>query len=278
MREPRIGAAQLLGKPRRLRREALDVQFVDDGAAPRHVRVRRIGIVLRHVAVVDRDRDRNLAERVERVHRAPRRTFDQTVLQRAVVGEDGRVERHRPFDAFGVGVEQELVRVEAQSVAWIPCAVGAVAVVHAVPRRVQMQIPQSVVRTFHAEQRLAHAERFEHARADREAAYLFDERQRRLLVDAHGLVVEAARLVDRLEDAEPQLVGGFGTRDDVSAAVVGEEQAWTRRVTMKFGQLHDIIVGGQIRRAPPDAGEWTPRLPRAQRSSDSARRWSRTIA
>ncbi len=234
MCESRVGAAQFLRQPRRVRREPFDMQFVDDGAAPRHVRMGGVGVVLRRVTVVDCDRDRHFAKRIERVHRPPRGAFDEAVRERAFVGERGRVERHRAFDAFRVRVEEELVRVEPQAVVRVPRAVRAVSVMHAVPRLVEVQVPQAVVRAVHTEQRLAHAERFEHTCAYREPAHLFDERNRRLLVDADGLVVEAARLVDRFEDAEPQLFRGLRARDDVGTAVVGEEHAWACGVTMKF--------------------------------------------
>ena len=119
-----VGAPQLLGDPVVQRGEPLDVQLVDDGVAPAapHRRVAR----------------------PSRSRRAPRRCAGRTApsprwsrswgvpldvgrTTGPVAGRDSC-----PTDRAGVGVEQQLVRVEAQALAGCPRPVDPVAV--AVPR------------------------------------------------------------------------------------------------------------------------------------------------
>ncbi len=75
VRQARVCAAQFLGQPRRVRGEPLHMQLVDHRLAPWHMRVRGVGVVLGHITVVDRDRHRHFAQRIQPVHRTPRRSL-----------------------------------------------------------------------------------------------------------------------------------------------------------------------------------------------------------
>lgn len=253
MRQPGIGAAQLLGQPRRVGGEPPDVQLVEHGLAPRHVGVRRVGVVLGLVAVVDRDRQRHLAERVDGAHGAERRSDDPAVaVELALVGERRRVELHAAVDALAVRVEQQLVRVELDALLRVPGAVHAVGVAHAVPCLGQVDVPQAVIRPLHAEQGLAQVQGLDDARADRMRVDLIDERRRGILEDPDRVGEECGWPVDRLVDAQPYLIGCLRPHDGIGATVVGEVQSGPCGVSMRYRiplgyrVLHIPIVAASI--------------------------------
>ena len=78
--ETRVRAAQFLGQPGCVRGESLDVQLVQHGLAPRHVRVRGIGVVLGLVPVVDGHRHGHVAQCVDGAHRPERGAAHLAVL------------------------------------------------------------------------------------------------------------------------------------------------------------------------------------------------------
>ena len=211
VRKARVRAAQFLGQPRRVRGEPLHMQFVDHRLAPRHMRVRGVGVVLRLISVVDRNRHRHFAQRIQPVHRTPRRAFHMAfVVDLALVRKRGRIEAHPALHTLRIGVDEELVRVEPQPMLRIPRALRAVAVMHAVPRLRQVQIPQAVIRPVHTEQGLAHTQSPHHARADPVLLHRLDERHTvDVIVDSHGVVVKRARCVERLQYREPKLFCGL---------------------------------------------------------------------
>ena len=197
------------------------------------MRVFRVAVVLAGVTVVDRHRHRAMAQRIERAHFTPGVSFDLAVVAYgALVREHGRVELHRPLNALGIGVDEELVRVEPQAVMRVPCSVGAESVLQTVPCLVEMEVPQAIVRAGHLEQCLAQAERRHDARADRVMAHVVEEPVRCVIGQANRLVVERARFVHRLEHAQPQLFRGLRTYHDVRAAVIGVEESWSRGVSL----------------------------------------------
>lgn len=174
-----------------------------------------------------------MAQRIERAHLAPAVAFDLAVIAYgALVREHGGVELHRPLNALGIGVDEELVWVEPQAVMRVPCAVGAEAVLQTIPCLLEMEVPQAVVRAGHLEQRLAQTERGHDARTDRVMTHVVEEPVRRVVGQAHRLIIERAGLVHRLEHAQPQLFRGLRTYHDVRAAVIGVEEAWSRGVSL----------------------------------------------
>ncbi len=211
MRQARVCAAQFLGQPRRVRGEPLHMQLVDHRLAPWHMRVRGVGVVLGHITVVDRDRHRHFAQRIQPVHRTPRRSLHMAFgVDLTLVRERGRVQAHPALHALRIRVDQKLIRVEPQPMFRVPRALSTVAVMHAVPRLRQVQIPQAVIRTVHTEQGLAHAQSAHHTRADPVLLHRLNElRAVGIIVDPHGVVVERARHVERLQYTEPKLFGGL---------------------------------------------------------------------
>ena len=99
--------------------DALDVRLVDDGLAPRHI---RRAVVTPVELVVDDHRLRHAASRVVDVARQVLGSAAESIAEN----------RHVPIDvaadAAGVRIEQQLVGVEAQALAWGVAAVHAVAV------------------------------------------------------------------------------------------------------------------------------------------------------
>ena len=87
MGEAGIGAAQFRRKPWGVRGESFDVQFVDDGFAPWHMRVGWFSHMLVDVAVVNGHGNRHVSQRVHGAHRSERRTGDLAVFDLAFVGE-----------------------------------------------------------------------------------------------------------------------------------------------------------------------------------------------
>ena len=221
-----------LGSQGGVRGEAFHVQFVDDGLAPGHVRMGRFSRMFVGRAIVDGHGDGHVAKGIHGAHWTERRSRHLAVFDLALVGERARIELHLAFDAFGIGVEQQFVGIEAYAVVRVPWAVDAVSVLHAVPGFGHVHIPQTVVRPVHAEQRLPKVERRYPSRADVEFLRLIDEGDIRLVEQAGGVGVEEAWLVKRLEHAEPCLCGAFGTDDGVRSAIVGEIQSGTCGVAM----------------------------------------------
>lgn len=209
MGEAGIGAAQFRRKPWGVRGESFDVQFVDDGFAPWHMRVGWFSHMLVDVAVVNGHGNRHVSQRVHGAHRSERRTGDLAVFDLAFVGEGARVEFHLAFDAFGVWVEQQFVWIEAHAMVWIPWAVDAVSVLHAVPCLRHVHVPQSVVGTVHAEQCFAKIERGNASGADALFFGLIDERESGFVEQPCGVGIEGARLVKWFKYAKPHLVCCF---------------------------------------------------------------------
>lgn len=68
------------------------------------------------------------------------------------------------------------------------------------------------------------------------------------LKQAYGIGVEGAGLVERLEHAEPHLIGGLGTDDGVRTTVIGEVESGAGCVSVQGWILHVSIVNAGIRR------------------------------
>ena len=114
--ETRIGPADLFGDPVVELGEALDVQLVDDGVAP-PVSDRSVAL-----PVERRVDDHAAGGRGRGVERARLRGVVDVVRQDLGAGGD------RPGDREAVGVEQQLLRVEAHPARRVPRSVDAVAV------------------------------------------------------------------------------------------------------------------------------------------------------
>jgi hypothetical protein len=114
--QPRIGAAQARGDAGVAHREALDMQFVDDGVGKGTPR-RRVGTP-GEGAVDDR--------RPRRVRRAVPGVEGQVLLRTSIpVSVEGVGMHQVPADRLGVGVEQQLVDIATQTAARIVGSVGA---------------------------------------------------------------------------------------------------------------------------------------------------------
>jgi hypothetical protein len=124
-----VRPAQLLGELRVARGEALDVDLVDDRLVPGRAR-RPIG-----APVEERVRDHGA--------RHEGRAVVVVAAERLAehVREHGGVPLHGAVDRLGVGVEQQLVRVAAVSLARVPGAVHAEAVALARPYVGQVAVP-----------------------------------------------------------------------------------------------------------------------------------------
>ena len=131
--QSRVGAAQVLAHPGHLLREALHVQLVDDGRVPRTPEQL---VALPVEGVVDHDR---LGDRRGVVGLVQ----DEVVVAR-VRERPAAIPEHRALDRLRVGVDQELVGVEAVALLGRPGPVDAVAV--ALARADAGQIPVPVVR------------------------------------------------------------------------------------------------------------------------------------
>ena len=206
------------------------------------MRVLRVALMLMDIAIVDGHGYRHMAERVYGAHGTVCRAGYLVVHDIAFIGEGGGGELHGAVDALAIRVKQEFVWIEAHAVFRVPCAVHAVAITHAVPCFGQVHVPQAVVRSGHAEQGLAQIQMFDNARAHRKLMDLLDERGVRVFEQADGVLEEGAGLVNGLQHTQPNLIGSFGTNNDVSPTVVSEVQPWASGVTMQRWVFHTSIV------------------------------------
>ena len=71
---------------------------------------------------------------------------------------------------------------------------------------------------------------------------LLDKGDIRVLEQTDGVLEESAGLINGLQHAQPNLIGGFGTNNDVSTTVVSEVQPWASGVTMQRWISHNSIV------------------------------------
>ncbi len=197
-------------------------------------------------AVVDRHGNGHVAQGIDGAHGAERRADDFAAFDLALVCEGSRIKGHMAFDAFAVGVEQQLVRVEAHAPVRIPWSADPVSVLHAIPCLGQVDVPQAVIRSVHAEQRFAQIERRNASGADAMRLRLVDERRVRFVEQTRRLGIEEAGAVERFQHAEPYLIGRFGPDDGVRASIIGEVETWTRRITMQGWILHKAIVGAVV--------------------------------
>ena len=206
------------------------------------MRVLRVALMLMDIAIVDGHGHRHMAERVYGAHGTVCRTGYLVVHDIAFIGEGGGGELHGAVDALAIRVKQEFVWIEAHAVFRVPCAVHAVAITHAVPCFGQVHVPQAVVRPGHAKQGLAQIQMFDDARAHRELMNLLDKGDIRVLEQADGVLEESAGLINGLQHTQPNLIGSFGTNNDVSPTVVSEVQPWASGVTMQRWVFHTSIV------------------------------------
>ena len=124
MAEPGVRAPQLLGDPVVQLGEALDVQLVDGGVAPPGTDlavVAPVELVVHHHAPSDVRRRVALVPDVRALVVASR-SSPASKPKIAGIGDE------LATDCAGVGVEQQLVRVEAQALLRVPRPVGAEAV------------------------------------------------------------------------------------------------------------------------------------------------------
>ena len=71
---------------------------------------------------------------------------------------------------------------------------------------------------------------------------LLDKGDIRVLEQADGVLEEGAGLINGLQYTQPNLIGSFGTNNDVSPTVVSEVQPWASGVTMQRWVFHTSIV------------------------------------
>ena len=113
-------------------RDALDVGLVDDRVLPRHLRQ---PVVPPLEPVLDDGAERGERRAVARVEAEVLVRVADLVAEEAVVPPDGAA------DALGVGVEEDLVRVEAEAFLGAVRAVDAVAVELAGPDAAEVAVP-----------------------------------------------------------------------------------------------------------------------------------------
>jgi hypothetical protein len=135
--EPRVGAAQVLAHVRVELREALDVHLVDDQLVQRDVGAAvalPVEAGVDHHALGDRGR-------VVLVVELEVGLLDRPAVGRHVGQHVGLAPAHRPLDRLGVGIEQQLARVEAVARPGVVGAVHAVAVALAGADARQVAVP-----------------------------------------------------------------------------------------------------------------------------------------
>ncbi len=141
--EARVRAAQLVGDPRVARREALDVNLVDD---------RLVGwVVGRTIALpvevgIDHDRARDERGAVGVVARPV------GIIE--VVREDGLIPGDTSLDRLGVRVKQQLGRIAAQPVRRVPWAMDPIPVALPAADARQVGVPDVSRRFGHLDPRL----------------------------------------------------------------------------------------------------------------------------
>ena len=110
MREPRVGAAQILGNGRIANAESLDVNLVNHRVGQRDI---QLGIAAPVEFSVDDDTFRNPGRTVLRVHL-------QVVSRGHIVGKDRLLPVHLAGDRLGIWIDQQLVEIEPVTLFRVP--------------------------------------------------------------------------------------------------------------------------------------------------------------
>ncbi len=131
--EPGVRPAQLLGHLRVQLGEALDVDLVDQRAIERDV---ELGVTAPHEGVVDHDALRHEVGRVAFI--------GLIVVGADAIAEERVVPRHLAVDALGVGVDQQLGRVEPMAGGRVVAAVHPIAVALAGSHVGQVAVPHEI--------------------------------------------------------------------------------------------------------------------------------------
>src|SRR5688572_19953712 len=138
MTEAGVGAAEVLGHAAMLRREALDVELVDDRVVQRSVGT---AIVAPLEEWIDDDRFRHEGRAVLFIGWA--------IGIVVVVPEHGLVPHDLAFNGVGVGIEQQLRRMAAQAVVYVVRAHHAVAITLARQNPGKIRMPDERISLDH---------------------------------------------------------------------------------------------------------------------------------